>query len=147
MAVLITNNQKKRKIAVEKVRTTAQALLDVLGYPESELSILIVDDNEIADLNSRYLGRTGSTNVIAFPMLEGEYSEVSEEMLGDVVISADTTQKEADEGGVDFETRFDELLVHGMLHLLGYDHERDEEQAEEMEKKNRELLNVTVRHQ
>ena len=113
-----------------------------MEYPDAELSILIVDDDEIADLNSRYLGRTGPTNVISFPMLEGEYPDVAEQMLGDVVISVDTAQKEADEGGVDFLTRFDELLVHGILHLLGYDHVNDERQAREMEEKSVELLRI-----
>ena len=104
------------------------------------MSILIVDDAEIAKLNSRYLGRKGPTNVIAFPMLEGEYSDVAEQMLGDVVISVETTQREAEQAGLDFDTRFDNLLVHGVLHLLGYDHEDDEKRALEMEEKSRELL-------
>ena len=117
-----------------------------MGYPEAELSVLIVDDDEIADLNSRYLGRTGPTNVISFPMLEGEYPDVAEQMLGDVVISVDTTKREADLGGVEFQTRFDELLVHGILHLLGYDHVGDEQQAREMEEKSVELLRIIEEH-
>ncbi len=111
-----------------------------MEYPEAELSLLIVDDEEIAGLNSRYLNRQGPTNVIAFPMLEGEFSDLDRQLLGDVVVSVETTQREADEGGVDFETRFDELLVHGILHLLGYDHEDDEQRAMEMDEKSRELM-------
>ncbi len=113
-----------------------------MGYPDAELSLLIVDDEGIAGLNLRYLNRQGPTNVIAFPMLEGEFSDLDEQLLGDVVVSVETTQREADEGGVDFETRFDELLVHGILHLLGYDHEDDEQRALEMEEKSGELLSL-----
>jgi len=95
---------------------------------------------EIASLNKQYLGRTGPTNVIAFPMREGEFSDIAPELLGDVVIAIETTDKEAQESGMELETRFSELLIHGILHLLGYDHENDEQQALEMEDKSRELL-------
>jgi rRNA maturation RNase YbeY len=61
-------------------------------------------------------------------------------MLGDVVISVDTTEREALEGNVDFETRFYELLIHGILHLLGYDHENDENRAREMEEMSDQVL-------
>lgn len=111
-----------------------------MDCPDVQLSVLITDDTEIAELNSKYLGRTGPTNVIAFPMWEGEYSNICPELLGDVVISAETAEREASEGKEDFETRFNELLIHGILHLVGYDHENDEAKACEMEKKTRELM-------
>jgi probable rRNA maturation factor len=115
-------------------------ILNALDCHDVQLSLLITDDMEIATLNKQYLGRTGPTNVIAFPMREGEFSDISPELLGDVVISIETAEREAKENGVEFETRFSELLVHGILHLLGYDHENDDQQAREMEEKSRELL-------
>lgn len=111
-----------------------------MGCHDVQLSILITDDTEIAALNKQYLNRTGPTNVIAFPMREGEFSDIAPELLGDVVISVDTTEREAKDSGMEFERRFTELLIHGILHLLGYDHENDEEQALEMEEKSQELL-------
>lgn len=111
-----------------------------MGCHDVQLSILIIDDTEIASLNRQYLGRTGPTNVIAFPMREGEFPDIAPDLLGDVVISVETTEKEAKESGIKFETRFTELLIHGILHLLGFDHENDEKQALEMEKKSQELL-------
>jgi len=118
----------------------AQDILSALDCHNVQLSVLITDDMEIAALNKQYLGRTGPTNVIAFPMREGEFSDIAPELLGDVVISIETTDKEAQESGMELEKRFSELLIHGILHLLGYDHENDEQQAREMEDKSRELL-------
>ncbi len=125
---------------MEKIQQRAQAILSALDNPEGELSILIVDDQKIAELNKEYLNRKGPTNVIAFPMQEGDFAEVNPNLLGDVVISIETAEKEGQIAGIDTEDRFDELLVHGILHLFGYDHEKDDAEAMVMESKSRELL-------
>jgi probable rRNA maturation factor len=106
-----------------------------LDCPDGELSILIVDDPQIAELNKEYLNRTGPTNVIAFPMQEGQFSDINPNLLGDVVISMDTAEKEAETAGLTLENRFNDLLIHGILHLFGYDHETNEKDAEIMAKK------------
>jgi len=111
-----------------------------LDCPDGEISILIVDDPQIAELNHRYLNRRGPTNVIAFAMREGEFAQVAPQLLGDVVISADTAAAEAQHGGMRTVHRFDELLVHGILHLFGYDHENSDSETRRMEEKSRELL-------
>ena len=111
-----------------------------MDCPDAELSILIVDDSEIAALNQEYLNRTGPTNVIAFPMREGLFPDITPNLLGDVVISVETSEREAHAAGVLPEERFLELLIHGILHLLGYDHETDESEAIRMEEKTRELM-------
>jgi probable rRNA maturation factor len=110
-----------------------------LGCPEGELSILLVDDDHIARLNQMYLNHQGPTNVISFPMREGEHGDIHPEILGDVVISIDTCVRESREAGMTAGERFDELLVHGILHLFGYDHVHSETEAEIMENKSREL--------
>lgn len=111
-----------------------------MGYPDHELSLLIVDDPQIENINGEYLQHEGPTNVISFAMREGEFSQVSPFLLGDVVISADTAEKEADLAGVSFRQRLIELLIHGILHLAGFDHEQDETRAGIMETKSRNLL-------
>lgn len=111
-----------------------------MGSPDSELSLLITDDAEIARYNADYRDRTGPTNVLAFAMQEGEFAHVNSFLLGDVVISAETAAREALENGISLETRLDELLVHGVLHLFGYDHEQDEAAYERMAEKSAELL-------
>ena len=113
-----------------------------MDSPEKELSILIVDDSQIAELNSQYLNRSGPTNVIAFPMNEGEFSDLSPYLLGDVVISVDAAAKEGKMAGITMEERFTELLVHGILHLFGFDHENNKDEAREMEKKSEEIMRM-----
>ncbi len=111
-----------------------------MGYTDAELSITVVDDEEMSRLNLEYRNVEGTTDVLSFPMLEGEYGDVEPEMLGDVVISAPTAQLMADRHGASLKTILDLLLVHGVLHLLGYDHEAGEEEAGEMKEKTLELL-------
>lgn len=113
-----------------------------MGSPEAELSILLVGDEEIAALNRTYLNREGPTNVIAFPMQEGEFSDISPRLLGDVVISVDTAHKEAAAAGMPIGQRVAELLVHGVLHLFGYDHEAADSDAASMERRSRSLLQL-----
>lgn len=129
------------------VREKAQAILDALGFPDGELSLLLVDDDRIAQLNREYLRREGPTNVIAFPMHEGEYSHVNPQLLGDVVISVETAQREGNLLGIKLDKRISELLIHGVLHLLGYDHEKTPREARRMEVKSRELLQLVESQQ
>ena len=130
---------------LKRIRQTVRAVLNALDCPEGELSILIVDDPQIENLNRQYLQRQGPTNVIAFAMREGEFSQVSPQLLGDVVISMDTAAREAENAGIALQRRFDELLVHGILHLFGYDHETFDEDARIMEEKSQELLELIER--
>lgn len=113
-----------------------------MDSPEGELSILIVDDSQIASLNKKYLNREGPTNVIAFPMQEGQFSDVNPQLLGDIVISVETACKEGELSGISTEERLTQLLVHGILHLFGYDHEKIEREAPRMEAKSEELLKL-----
>jgi len=110
-----------------------------LGCPEGELSVVIVDEHEITNINREYLHRHGPANVISFAMNEGEFGDVNPHLLGDVIICADTARKEAEIGGMTFESRFDALLIHGILHLFGYDHENAADEAECMNAKAAEL--------
>ena len=104
------------------------------------LSILIVDDATIQEINRDYLAKNRPTNVISFAMQEGEGGELHPDLLGDVVISADTAARDAAEVNRSVESELYFLLLHGVLHLLGYDHERGtEEEALIMEEKEREL--------
>lgn len=113
-----------------------------MEYPDAELSILIVDDQQIARLNQTYLNRKDPTNVIAFPMREGKFSEIAPNLLGDVVISIQTAAQEGQKSGLSTEERFDQLLIHGILHLLGYDHENTKTEARKMDKKAKELFKI-----
>lgn len=145
MEVLIDNRQDKLKIPLKKIQKAARAILNALDFPDGELSILIVDDQQIANLNLTYLNRKGPTNVIAFPMREGRFNEITPNLLGDVVISVETAQKEADAAQISLQNRFNRLLIHGILHLLGYDHEQSHAEAERMEEKSNFLFEMLER--
>ncbi|MDM8525171.1 rRNA maturation RNase YbeY [Desulfococcaceae bacterium HSG8] len=151
MAILIRNTQSSLKIDLEKIQKTAQVVLNALAYPDDELSVLIVNDSRIEELNREYLNRQGPTNVIAFPMYDDTDAGPGfrtpgdchiPRLLGDVVISVDTARKEGEQAGVSTERRLIQLLVHGILHLVGYDHESTEEEAIRMEAMSNELLGI-----
>ena len=142
MDIQIDNQQTKQPIKVEVIEKKARDILNALDCPDGELSVVLVDDTRIADLNQTYLQHTGPTNVISFPMREGDFSQINPHVLGDVVISMDTCAREAEEAGISMETRLDQLLIHGILHLLGYDHVHSESQARIMDAKSEELLDL-----
>jgi probable rRNA maturation factor len=100
----------------------ARTILEELNHPDKEIGILFVDDREIRELNEQYLKRDRPTNVISFPMAQGEFSEINPQLLGDVVISVEAAIREARESGLSLEEEIAFLLIHGILHLLGYDH-------------------------
>ena len=113
-----------------------------MGNPDSELSVVYVDDAEIEALNKKYFNRSGPTNVIAFPMREGAFSDITPLLLGDVVISTETASREALNSGISVEIRLEQLLVHGVLHLFGFDHESNQVEGRKMAVKAAELLTL-----
>lgn len=132
MQILLNNRQRKHPIATKRLKTAAAAILSDLECPDdTELSISIVGDRSIRIINRDYLGKDRATNVISFSLQEGDCSGINPHALGDVLISADTAAREAEDGGIEFFERLVFLLLHGMLHLCGYDHERSGEIAAE----------------
>jgi len=125
-----------------QIKNAAKRILNALGYTDSELSVLIVDDSEMARLNREYRGIDNKTDVLSFPMLEGEFGEIVPEMLGDVVISAQTAGTISEETGAALGSVLDLLLIHGILHLLGMDHEAGLAEAKEMKIRTEELLSM-----
>ena len=111
-----------------------------MAYPEAELSLVLTDDPGIAELNQTYLNRTGPTNVISFPQLEGDAPELNPDLLGDVVVSVDTAMREAETAGESLDWALDRLIIHGILHLVGYDHEAPGSDAAAMEARSDELM-------
>ncbi len=121
---------------------TLKTVLSDLDCNEVELSILFTDDKEISILNKRYLERNGPTNVLAFPISGGPPPDPETGMLGDVVISVDRAISESKTEGETLEETIFRLLIHGILHLLRYDHEKSPEEADLMEKEQSRLLSL-----
>jgi probable rRNA maturation factor len=102
------------------------------NHEETEITIRIVDVEEMTELNSTYRKKSGPTNVLSFPSDLPEEIELDMTILGDIVICADVVNREAQEQHKTNEAHWAHMIVHGIFHLMGYDHETDHE-AEEME--------------
>lgn len=124
----------------------AMQALTLLDIEDAELSVVIVDNEQIRDLNRTYLEHDRPTNVISFPQQEGDGP--SGEHLGDVVISIEKAAQEAQDAGMSAKERMLQLLVHGICHLVGYDHERGtDEEAGEMEAVEESLFDEIARQE
>jgi probable rRNA maturation factor len=145
MEIQIQNNSGLSPDKLTSIEIRLKRILeDLVCPPEAELSVLITGDEEIAELNQRYLNRHGPTNVIAFPQQEGELAGLTPGLLGDVVVSLETARREAAENGLDGGEHLIRLLIHGLLHLLGHDHVHNEDEARAMEELTEKLLSDSV---
>ncbi|MCI5147187.1 MAG: rRNA maturation RNase YbeY, partial [Candidatus Electrothrix sp. AR3] len=149
MLINFINNYRKQTIPLheELLRQRTFFLLEQVGRAESSLSIVLLDDTAIAEYNQQYRSKQGPTNVLSFPVAEYNIdsdAEITEKLahdeLGDILISVDTAQKEAQEKQISLHRWLSELIIHGLLHLLGYDHEQSEAQAAHMQNKERQLF-------
>jgi probable rRNA maturation factor len=123
------------------VRRVCRGALRAVGESGAELSVALVDDAEMQRLNRDWRGKDRTTDVLAFALREGELADVQEPgLLGDVVVSVPTAERQARERGHALERELAELLVHGILHLLGYDHERSPAEARRMFREQRRVL-------
>jgi probable rRNA maturation factor len=143
MNLHIQNNQRKIKIDRRKIRSTIFKILKILDCANKEISLSFVDDEKIKQLNKQYLGKDKATNVLSFSLREDEYGNINPQILGDIVISVETAQKDAIQGNLTIAQEIDFLIIHGLLHLLGYDHENTtKKETSKMRKKERELFNI-----
>ena len=140
MKVWVRNRQRRIRIRIREVTATATRILQSLGCLKAELSLLLVNDTQIQRLNRRYRGIDRPTDVLAFSMQEGENPPTASQMLGDVVISVGTAKRWAKSQGRPLELEVTVLLIHGILHLLGYHHEGSKEAARLVERKTRAVL-------
>lgn len=124
-----------------RLRRSLKTLLTALDRQAGELSLVLVDDAQIREINRDYLDRDRPTNVISFSMTEGEFGHINPNTLGDIVISVETALRDARAGNIDFMDEMEFLLIHGLLHLLGYDHEEvGPDKSREMKDKEQELF-------
>ncbi len=137
--VLLANRQQSVKLNATRMKRHARRILREMGFVKAELSLAFVDDADMRLLNATYRHRNEPTDVLAFAMTEGRFSEVNPQLLGDVVISTETAAFRAQRDGRPLGEELNALLVHGILHLLGYDHERSSADARIMRAKERAL--------
>jgi probable rRNA maturation factor len=126
LKINVINQQDLRKIDSKKIKDIAKKLLlNEVGEGNFELNILITDDKSISEYN-KYRGKSTPTDVLSF-----SYG-LNEPVIGDIVISVERIEKQAPDFGNSFEEEFYYILIHGLLHIVGYDHENSEEDAKKM---------------
>ena len=140
MAVWINNRQRSVALNTQLVKKQALRMMAYLGCSDSELSVVFVRDERMRVFNRTYRRKDRPTNVLAFPQCQTYEGEPQTLLLGDVVISLPTAAREAHEFDQTLEERVVFLLAHGLLHLLGYDHERSADQRHRMERRERDII-------
>jgi len=141
MTIGIENRQRLVPLDRRKIRRHLQVLLKRLAVEDAEVSLVFTDDEDMRTLNRDYLGRDWPTNVISFAQGEGQWGHLHPQLLGDIVINAERARQDACAGELPFSDVLDFFMIHGLLHLLGYDHEGgSSDEAERMERKENELF-------
>jgi len=145
MEILIKNQQKTIKLNQRKAKGIIKKVLLHLKVDErTEISVLFTDDKFIRSLNNKYRGIDKPTDVLSFNLQEGSVESLeieSNNLLGDIIISVETAQRQADTLNHSMEKELAVLLIHGLLHLTGYDHEKDKD-YKIMREKESEILKI-----
>ena len=128
MTIEVVNRQRLARVDRDRLAELASETLSALGRANAEVTLVLMRDPAIRKLNRRFRGKDAATDVLSFPasdQREQGAAVVEHESLGDVVISTDTAVKQARDAGHSLERELSELVIHGVLHLCGYDHEND----------------------
>ena len=147
MSTDVVNRQRLAGIDARRVETVADQTLGALGRQGTNLTVAFVRDRVMRELNSKFRGSNRTTDVLSFPTEDRQpgargvtFFGDGAQHIGDIVISTDTALRQANEARHSFAREVDELVIHGVLHLCGYDHETDRGQMNRIELKLRKKL-------
>lgn len=139
---MILNKQKKVRLATRPFGDFLKKTQRELKIANSEITIAFVSDAEIARWNQGYRKKKGPTDVLSFPATSGAIHGAAKEILGDIAISPETAKRYAKKNGRSLNAEIRVLMLHGVLHLMGYDHENDTGQMNRIEQKLRRRLGI-----
>jgi probable rRNA maturation factor len=142
MKVLIKESPRLLGAGKRTVKKITENLLTSLKLQDRDLSILFVDNKKISELNKQFFNRDYPTNVISFSYMDG----LSSEVIGDLVISLEKAREEAESLSIPFHERLFALIVHGIVHILGFDHVNDKKEARRMRYREKKLLAFVTSH-
>jgi len=142
MAVLIRDSQRSHALDRQRVRRVTEDLLSYSGLGNKDLSLLFTSNAQIQKLNRQHFNKDRPTNVISFSYLDGFPCEVA----GDLIISLQRAREEADATGIPYYERLFSLIIHGLLHVQGFDHEKGEKEARRMRYREKKLLSYVLSH-
>lgn len=138
----IINNQRKIKLDFQVFQEFAENAVGKIGETENKnVTIAFVSDRKMRELNKDFRGKDKTTDVLSFPFEADEFDE-TDDFLGDIVISLEQAERQAAENDLDLQTEIKQLILHGFLHLCGYDHETDDGEMNKRELELREILKI-----
>jgi probable rRNA maturation factor len=140
MPIEIVRRDAGKEFPSRKLKTIAQKILELVGQNRAELSLALVENSEIQTLNAKYRKKDYPTDVLSFPVEDP--LPAKERLLGDVVISVQKAKEQAKQGRRSLDEEMMTLLIHGVLHLLGYDHERSAQEARIMTRLEKRIYRV-----
>jgi len=147
VGIEVVNRQRLARIDARRIANLADATLEAVGRAQAGLTVAFVRDRVIRDLNNEFRGNDRATDVLSFPTEDDRAGGDANlalggesEFLGDVVVSTDTAMRQAADSDHSFDREVDELVIHGVLHLCGYDHQTDHGQMNRLELKLRRKL-------
>ena len=129
----VVSRQRRRKMDCQRWQVFGEKALKALGKAGQDATIAFVSDRQIKTLNKRFRGLGNPTDVLSFPAGDDQFAETSQPSLGDVAISVERAEIQAVENGLAFEKEIAQLILHGLLHLCGYDHETDDGEMNRLE--------------
>ena len=138
----VINRQRKLPIDCERWRAFAAEALKVAPANGAGVTVAFVSDRAMRELNWRWRGKEGTTDVLSFPAEQTEFEKLEGLMLGDVVISVEQAARQAAEHGLEFDEEVSQLILHGVLHLCGYNHETDNGEMNRLELRLRRRLGI-----
>lgn len=138
--IIIQNSQRKYPLDKKQISDWIGKILWLQGKAEAEVGLTFVNDSVIRAFNRQYRGKDAPTDVLSFSMLEGIGGKLHPHFLGDVMISLERAYKEAPLFYRNYTEQLLFLLIHGLLHLLGYDHEQSRNEARRMQRREKQLF-------
>lgn len=138
----VVSRQRKVRVDCEGWREFVERALRGVPAGGAGVTVAFVSDRGMRELNRMWRGKSGTTDVLSFPAGQDEFEKLEGKTLGDVVISVEQAARQAVENGLEFEGEVAQLILHGLLHLCGYDHETDEGEMNRLELRLRRRLGI-----
>jgi rRNA maturation RNase YbeY len=138
----VVNRQRKLSVDCERWQAFATKALKVLPTEATGATVAFVSDRAMRELNRLWRHKHGTTDVLSFPAEQDEFEKVEGSRLGDVVISVEQAARQAKENGLSFDQEIAQLILHGLLHLCGYDHSTDHGEMDRLELRLRRKLGI-----
>jgi len=138
----VVNRQRRRKINTRPWRQFSERVLSQIDRPQQSATIVFVNNDAIRRLNRDFRGQNRTTDVLSFPTVAEAFEAENESQLGEVVVSLERAAAQAKQNGLTFTNEVQQLILHGLLHLCGYDHETDNGEMNRLELKLRKKLGI-----